>query len=55
MQAWRGHSYFVTYIGGYSHHVVVKLIKSKDEVFSQTKAYLERAETVTSERANLFR
>ena len=50
-----GHSYFVTYINGFSHHVVVKLIKSKDKVHDQTKAYLEHAETVTGERANLFR
>jgi hypothetical protein len=45
----------MTYINGFSHHIVVKLIKSKDEVHDQTKAYLEHAETVTGERANLFR
>ena len=54
-QSRTGHSYFVTYIDGYSHHVVVKLLKSKDEVYGQMKAYIERAETITGERVNLFR
>ena len=27
MTAWRGHRYFVTFIDGYSHHLIVKLIK----------------------------
>ena len=54
-QSQTAHLYFVTYINRYSHHIVVKLLKSKDEVFGQMKAYIECAETITGERANLFR
>ena len=45
----------MTYINGHSHHVVVKLLKSKDKVFGQTKAYIECAETVTGKHADFFR
>ena len=38
MKAWTRHLYFMMYINGFSHHVVVKLIKSKDKVRDQTKA-----------------
>ena len=50
----RGYQYFVTFINGYSHRLVVKLIKAKSEVPKLTKEYLERAETETSEQANYF-
>ena len=53
--AQRGYRYFVTFINGYSHHLVVKLIKVKSEVPKLTKEYLERAKTETGERANYFR
>ena len=53
--AQRGYRYFVTFIDGYSHRLVVKLIKAKSEVPKLTKEYLERAETETSEQANYFR
>ena len=42
------------FIDGYSHCLVVKLIKAKSEVPKLTKEYLERAETETSEQANYF-
>ena len=45
----------MTFIDGYSHRLVVKLIKAKSEVPKLTKEYLERAETETGERANYFR
>ena len=41
MTARRGHHYFVTFIDGYSHHLIVKLIKFKNEVPKLTKEYLE--------------
>ncbi|KAJ8580824.1 hypothetical protein M405DRAFT_708364, partial [Rhizopogon salebrosus TDB-379] len=50
-----GYRYFVTFIDAYSHHLVVKLVKTKDEVFELTKSYFERAETITGERPNYFR
>ncbi|KAG1839397.1 hypothetical protein C8R48DRAFT_553573, partial [Suillus tomentosus] len=50
-----GFRYFVTFIDAYSHHLVVKLVKTKDETFALTKGYFERAETETGERPNYFR
>jgi transposase InsO family protein len=50
-----GHRYFVTFIDAHSHHLVVKLIKTKDEVFSLTKSYFERSETITAQRPNYLR
>ena len=50
----RGYRYFVTFIDGYSHRLVVKLIKAKSEVPKLTKEYLERAKTETGEWANYF-
>ena len=50
-----GFRYFVTFIDAYSHHLVVKLVKTKDETFGLTKSYFERAETETGERPNYFR
>ena len=44
----------MTVINGYSHCLVVKLIKAKSEVPKLTKEYLERAETETSEQVNYF-
>ena len=51
----RGYRYFVTFIDGYSHCLVVKLIKAKSEVPKLTKEHLERAKTETGKRANYFR
>ena len=45
----------MTFINGYLHHVVVKLLKLKDKVYEEMRAYLEYAETVTGEHPNLFR
>jgi hypothetical protein len=50
-----GFWYFVTFIDAYSHNLVVKLVKTKDETFGLTKSYFERAETKTGERPNYFR
>lgn len=50
-----GHRYFVTYIDGHSHHLVVKLIKTKDEVFPLTKEYFSRAEVETGEKPNFLK
>jgi transposase InsO family protein len=50
-----GSRYFVTFIDAYSHHLVVKLVKTKDETFELTKAYFERSSTETGERPNYFR
>jgi len=55
MTARKGYCYFVTFIDGYSHHLIVKLIKLKNEVLKLTKEYLEWAEAETGECANYFR
>jgi len=39
--AQRGYRYFVTFINGHSHRLVIKLIKLKNEVPKLTKEYLE--------------
>ncbi|OAX32186.1 hypothetical protein K503DRAFT_668769, partial [Rhizopogon vinicolor AM-OR11-026] len=49
-----GHRYFITFIDACSHHVVVRLLKTKDEALGLTKSYFERVEAETSERANYF-
>jgi len=38
---WKGYCYFVTFINGYSHRLIVKLIKLKNKVPKLTKEYLE--------------
>ena len=55
MTVQRGYRYFMMFIDGYSHRLVVKLIKTKSEVPKLIKEYLERAKTETGERANYFR
>ena len=52
--AQRGFHYFVTFVDGYLHHLVVKLIKLKSDVPKLTKEYLERAEAETGEHMNFF-
>lgn len=54
MMARTGHQYFATFIDAYSHHLVVKLLKTKDEVFALSKSYFERAEIETGECPNIF-
>ncbi|KAG1749481.1 hypothetical protein EDB19DRAFT_1593726, partial [Suillus lakei] len=49
-----GYQYFVTFIDPYLHHLVIKLMKTKDEVFGLTKSYFKRAETVTGKCPNYF-
>ena len=44
----------MTFINGYLHHIVVKLLKLKDKVYEEMRAYLEHAETVTGEHPNLL-
>jgi len=44
----------VTFINGHSHHLVVKLIKLKNEVPKLTKEYLKRAEAEMGKHANYF-
>ena len=51
----RGYHYFVTFIDGHSHCLVVKLIKLKNEVPKLIKEYLERAEAEMGEHVNYFR
>jgi len=51
----KGYHYFITFIDSYSHRLVVKLIKLKNEVPRLTREYLERAEAETGEHANYFR
>jgi len=51
---WRGYRYFVTFIDGHSHHLVVKLIKLKNEVPKLTKEYLKQAEAEMGEHVNYF-
>ncbi|KAI6024937.1 hypothetical protein BKA83DRAFT_4052220 [Pisolithus microcarpus] len=46
------HRYFITFIDGQSHHLVVKLLKTKDEVLTATKEYFTQAEAETGEKAN---
>ncbi|KZT10997.1 uncharacterized protein LAESUDRAFT_631915, partial [Laetiporus sulphureus 93-53] len=50
-----GERYFITFIDGKSHHLVVHLMKTKDEALRHTKAYFERAEAETGKRANILR
>src|ERR1700704_5210928 len=50
-----GYRYFITFIDACSHHLVVKLLKTKDEALKLTKMYFERAEAETGECANIFR
>ena len=50
-----GDYYFTTFVDTYSHHVVVRLMKSKGEILKLTQEYLDHAETITGERATHFR
>jgi len=50
-----GDYYFATFVNTYSHHVVVRLMKSKGEISKFTQEYLDHAETVTGEHAAHFR
>lgn len=50
-----GHTSFVTHIDAKSHRGMVTLTKRKGEAEHHTKAYIERAEAETGERANFFR
>jgi len=49
-----GYRYFITFIDTCSHHLVIKLLKTKDEALKLTRMYFERAEAETGERANIF-
>lgn len=48
-------SLFYKFIDACSHHLVVKLLKMKDEALALMKAYFERAEAETGKRTNIFR
>ncbi|GBE82734.1 hypothetical protein SCP_0411190 [Sparassis crispa] len=50
-----GHRYFITFIDGHTHHLVANLMKMKDEALSHFKAFVERAEVETGQRANILR
>ena len=52
--AWRGFRYFITFVDGYLHCLVVKLIKLKSDVPKLTKEYLERVEAETGKHVNYF-
>ena len=52
---WTGYRYFDTFIDGHSHHLIVKLIKLKNEVPKLTKEYLKRAEAEMGKHVNYFR
>ena len=54
MATWMGDYYFATFIDTYSHHVVVRLMKSRGETLKYTQEYLDRAETITGEHATHF-
>ena len=49
-----GYRYFITFIDAYSHHLVVKLIKTKDEAFELTRSYFEQVEAETGECTNIL-
>ena len=50
-----GDYYFATFIDTYSHHVIVRLMKSKGETLRYTQEYLDCAEIITGKRATHFR
>ena len=50
-----GYTSFVSFIDAKAHHRVIRLTKRKGEAEHYTKAYIERAEAETGERANFFR
>jgi len=54
MAMWTGDYYFATFVDTYSHHVVVRLMKSKGEISKFTQEYLDRAETIMGEHAAHF-
>ena len=49
-----GDYYFATFVDTYSHHVVVRLMKSKGETIRYTQEYLDHAEIITGEHATHF-
>ena len=51
----QGERYFLTFIDGNTHHVKVKLLRTKDATCQALKAFIERAEVETGERVNYFR
>ncbi|KAJ3531725.1 hypothetical protein NM688_g7534 [Phlebia brevispora] len=51
----QGFNSFLTFIDGNSHLVKVELIRTKDEMFGHTKAFIERAEVETNKKVNFFR
>jgi len=52
---WTGNYYFTTFVDTYSHHVVVRLMKSKGEILKFTREYLDHTETITGKHAAHFR
>ncbi|KAG1771370.1 hypothetical protein EV702DRAFT_977338 [Suillus placidus] len=50
----QGFSRVNVFIDGFLHHLVLQLLKTKDEAFKLTKSYFERAEVQTGERANIL-
>ena len=50
MAMWTGDCYFTTFIDTYSHHVVVRLMKSRGETLKYTQEYLNCAEIITVSR-----
>lgn len=51
----QGYRYFITFIDGNSHFVRVCLMKTKDEAYGLTKAFVTRAEVETNSKVNFFR
>jgi len=49
-----GNYYFATFVNTYSHHIVVRLMKSKGEILKFTQEYLDHAETITGKCAAHF-
>jgi len=50
-----GDYYFATFVNTYSHHIIVRLMKSKGEILKFTQEYLDHAKTIMGERAAHFR
>ena len=54
MAMWTGDYYFATFIDTYSHHVIVRLMKSRGETLKYTQEYLDHTKTIMGERATHF-
>ena len=52
--SWNRYRYFITFIDACSHHLVVKLLKTKDKALKLTRTYFEQAEAETGKHANIF-